>query len=265
MPAAVLDDLEAEHDALDAILAGLDVAAWDVPTPAERWAVRDQVFHLAFGEELAATAVTDRSAFEARLAELLGRLDALERECLAAARQATPGTLLDRWRTARTATLTALRALAPGARVPWITGEMSAPSFATARLMETWAHGQDVVDALGVTRLPTARLRHIAHLGVRTREFSYAARGMAPPAGDVHVRLEGPEGDLWVWGPEDAPDRVAGPAADFCLVVTRRRHPADTRLVIEGEHAAEWMSIAQAYAGPPSTGRPAGTFAERTR
>lgn len=255
-----LEDLEDEYAALDAIVSGLDARAWDAPTPAEGWAVRDQVFHLAFSEELATTALVDADAFGARLADMLGRLDDLEREFLVAARAAAPDALLRHWRDARSATVRALRARDADARVPWVTGTMSPASFATARLMETWAHGQDVVDALDVPRVPTRRLRHIADLGVRTRAFSYAAHGLDVPDVAVLVRLDAPDGDTWTWGPDDAVDRVLGPAVDFCLVVTRRRHPDDTRLVADGRAAEEWLSIAQAFAGPATAGRRPGQF-----
>ena len=52
--------------------------------------------------------------------------------------------------------------------------------MATARLMETFAHGRDVADALGAhARAATARLRHVCHLGVRTRGFAYLINGAA--------------------------------------------------------------------------------------
>src|SRR5437764_5139925 len=101
--------------------------------------------------------------------------------------------------TQRKALLEALRATDPGVKVPWYGPPMSPASFATARLMEYWAHGQDIADGLGVARTPTARLRHIAHLGVRTRGFSYANRGMTAPATDVYVAVRGPDGDIWTW------------------------------------------------------------------
>ena len=132
---------------------------------------------------------------------------------------------------------------------------MSPASFATARLMEYWAHGQDVVDALGLEREPTTRLRHICHLGYRTRGFSYVNRGRQPPAGDVRVELVAPDGDTWSYGDPAATDRVTGSAHDFCLLVTQRRHRADTGLVAEGPLADEWLSIAQCFAGPPGGGR----------
>ncbi len=142
---------------------------------------------------------------------------------------------------------------------------MAARSFITARLMETWAHGQDVADALGIDRRPSARLRHVAHLGVRARPFSYAVNGLTMPDADVAVRLIGPDGEPWQWGPSDAnpPNMVSGSALDFCLVVTQRRHLADTTLTIAGDAAVEWMAIAQAFAGGPGAGRLPGQFTGR--
>ncbi len=121
--------------------------------------------------------------------------------------------------------------------------------------METWAHGQDVADALGVTREPTARLRHVAHLGVRALPYSYTVWGREVPAAPVRVELTAPDGGLWTWGPEGAADRVTGPALDFCLLVTQRRHRADTAVAATGAVAQEWLEIAQAFAGPPGPGR----------
>jgi uncharacterized protein (TIGR03084 family) len=167
--------------------------------------------------------------------------------------------LLAAWRTDRARLLEVARVVDPSARVPWYGPAMAARSFITARLMETWAHGQDVADALGVQRVPTSRLRHVAHIGVRARPFSYMIRSMALPAESVYVALEGPEGDRWEWG-EPAANRVTGAALDFCLVVTQRRHVTDTRLVVEGPAALEWIEIAQAFAGAPGTGRRPGQF-----
>ena len=136
---------------------------------------------------------------------------------------------------------------------------MSAASFISARVMETWAHGQDVADTLGVSREPTHRLRHVAHVGVRARPFSYVTRGLPVPPEPVRVELTGPAGETWTWEP-DATDSVTGDALDFCLVVTQRRHVADTDLAINGPLAEEWMTIAQAFAGPPGQGRAPGQF-----
>jgi uncharacterized protein (TIGR03084 family) len=133
---------------------------------------------------------------------------------------------------------------------------MAARSFITARLMETWAHGQDVVDALGARREPSSRLRHVAHIGVRARPYSYAVRGLTMPDGDVRVELLAPCGECWSWGDEAASARVTGRAEEFCLVVTQRRNVADTSLRAEGAEAEEWLRIAQAFAGGAGPGRP---------
>jgi uncharacterized protein (TIGR03084 family) len=133
---------------------------------------------------------------------------------------------------------------------------MSAASALTARIMETWAHGQDVADALDVRREPTARLRHVAHIGIGARAYSFVVNGRQPPESPIRVELAAPDGGTWTWGPGDADDRVVGPAMDFCLAVTQRRHPTDTSVQVSGPVATEWMSFAQAYAGPAGTGRP---------
>jgi uncharacterized protein (TIGR03084 family) len=254
----VLDDLEAEYQDLDRVLDGLDAARWDTPTPAEGWIVRDEISHLALSEELASLAARDPAAFQERLAALVANLDEAQREPLERGRAIAPAQLLDWWRTERARTLAALREHGPKDRIPWIATEMGTISFATARLMETWAHGQDVIDAVDAPRPATMRLRHVAHIGVSTRRFSYHNRGRTPPDGEVRVELVAPDGSIWSWGPEDAGDRVTGTAEEFCLVVTQRRHRDDTALVAEGPLAEEWLSIAQAFAGPPTDGRKPG-------
>ena len=127
--------------------------------------------------------------------------------------------------------------------------------MATARLMETWAHGLDVADALGVRRPATARLRSVAHIGVRTRDFAFTVHGLTPPAEPFHVELSGPDGELWSWGPQDAAQTVTGPAEDFCMLVTQRRAPRELDVVAVGPDAQKWLTIAQAFAGPPGPGR----------
>ena len=163
--------------------------------------------------------------------------------------------MLDWWRTARAGCLTAFAELDPATRVPWYGPDMSVASFVTARLMETWAHGQDVADAADVRRTPSARLRHVAHLGVATYRYSFVATGREEPHGAVRVELAAPDGDAWTWGPADAANRVTGSALGFCLLVTQRRNIADTDVVAEGPVATEWLSIAQAFAGPAGSGR----------
>jgi uncharacterized protein (TIGR03084 family) len=252
-------DLTAEHADLDRIVAGLEPGDWDRPTPAAGWSVRDQISHLAYFDRTAVLAISDPGAFARSVEELLaGGVDA----SVEPGRAMTPSELLVWWRDGRRELLTSLERLDPATRIPWYGPPMGARSFATARLMETWAHGQDVVDALGVERAPTDRLRHVAHIGVRARPFSYAVRGLDAPSRPVAVVLTGPAGDRWVWD-EQADESISGPALDFCLVVTQRRHPSDTDLQAHGELAAEWLGLAQAFAGPPGPGRRAGQFKDR--
>lgn len=257
---AVLCDLRAEGDDLDALVAGLSDDRWIVPTPAEGWTVAHQIAHLAWTDAVALRCVIDPAGFAAirRRADRIGYR--LVDEEAARGAQAPPPALLSGWREGRARLLDALRAARADCRLDWFGSPMSVASMATARIMETWAHGQDVADALGVTRTPTARLRHVAHLGVRTRDYAYAVRGESPPAAPLRVELTGPAGELWTWGPADAGQRVTGLARDFCLLVTRRRHPDDLAVEAAGADAAHWLTIAQAFAGPPGTGRTAGQF-----
>ncbi len=261
--AMISDDLAAEHAELDAVVAELDEGGWHRPTPAQGWAVRDQISHLAFFDGTATTAACDPERFRAGVGDALADLDALVASSVQAGRAMTHGELLGWWREARVGMLDAFRQLDPAARLPWYGPGMSAASFATARLMETWAHGQDVVDALGICRAPTDRLRHVAHIGVRALPNSFQARGLAVPAAPVRVELASPSGTAWTWGDAGARNVVRGSAVDFCLVVTQRRHLADTDLTMQGPAAEAWLPIAQAFAGPPGAGRRPGQFQRR--
>jgi uncharacterized protein (TIGR03084 family) len=173
----------------------------------------------------------------------------------AVAGAAQPGAaILARWDTARAGLAEALRH-AEG-RLPWFGPPMSPASMATARLMETWAHSLDVHEALGIPPVLTDAIRHVCHLGVRTRGFAYAVRRLDPPAEEFRIELTGPGGAVWTWGPPDAVQRVTGPAYDFARLVTQRVHRDDTALIAVGQDAEGWLAIAQAFAGPPGTGRP---------
>lgn len=259
-------DLIAEQEALDAIVTALSDDQWACPTASPRWSVADQIGHLAFFDRSAAMAITDPEGFAAHLTELLGAMSAADghgdtddtddpgdRATLGEFRAMRTDELLTAWRTHRAALAEAAATLADDDRVPWYGPSMGAKSFLTARLMETWAHGQDIVDAVGATRPATDRLRHIAQLGFITRGWSYANRRREVPAGTIRVELVGPGGDTWRFGPDDADELVQGDALDFCLVVTQRRHRADTALVA-GELGREWLDIAQAFAGAATDG-----------
>ncbi|SEG85831.1 TIGR03084 family protein [Thermomonospora echinospora] len=252
-PQILIADLDAEGDALEALVAPLDAAGWATSTPAEGWTVAHQISHLAWTDRQALLAATDPAAFADAVAGL--RADSVDEGAAEGAGE-DPARLLERWRAGRRDLSKALLAVPAGTRIPWFGPPMSAASMATARLMETWAHGLDVADALGVTPEPTGRLRHVAHLGVRTRDYAFGVRGLTPPAEEFRVELTGPGGLEWTWGPTGARQSVSGPALDFCLLVTRRRHRADLALAAEGADADRWLDIAQAFAGPPGPDRP---------
>jgi uncharacterized protein (TIGR03084 family) len=250
-------DLAAEQEALDDVVAGLTPEQWHLATPSPGWDVADQIGHLAYFDDTARMALADPEAFVAHRAELLVAFAdsaAVEQATLRRYRAMSAEQLLDTWRRGRSELAAAAAAADPGSRVEWYGPSMSLRSFLTARLMETWAHGQDVVDAVGGERPPTDRLRHVAQLGVITRAWSYRNRRLEPPEGEVRVELASPSGATWEWGPADGEDSVTGPAVDFCLVVTQRRHVDDTALVTTGPLAREWMLCAQAFAGPATDG-----------
>lgn len=251
----LLSDLVAETAVLDDLLVGLTDDEWETATPAEGWAVRDQVSHLAFFDEAAVLAATDPDRFRADAARLKSLGPGFP-DIVAERYRETPATDLNDWfRSARSELIATFVTLEGKDRVPWYGPDMSVLSCVTARLMETWAHTQDVLDAFGIERTPTRRLRHVAHLGVSTLSFSFQLNGRPAPETPVRVVLTAPDGDVWEWGDPAAADRVEGDALDFCLVVTQRRHLDDTRLVVHGPVATEWLSIAQAFAGAPGTGR----------
>jgi uncharacterized protein (TIGR03084 family) len=250
----VLDDLVEEQAALDRIVAGLDDEQFATPTPSPRWSVADQLGHLTYFDTTAAMAITDPAGFAEHLAGMDPTAADLDEATLGEFRRLTPDEQLAAWRHARLDLEAAARTLGNDTRVEWYGPSMGSKSFLTARLMEVWAHGQDICDAVGAERPATDRLRHIAQLGFITRTWSYLVRGETPPDAAIRVELAVPSGDTWTWGPDDAEQTISGRAEDFCLVVTQRRHVADTDLVVVGDAAADWMSKAQAFAGGATSG-----------
>ncbi|MCV7122135.1 TIGR03084 family metal-binding protein [Mycobacterium lacus] len=248
-------DLCAESDDLDALVAPLAADRWAEPTPAPGWTIAHQIAHLLWTDRVALTAVTDEAGFAdllaAAAADPTGFVDAAADELAAT----PPPQLLADWRLTRARLHEALLTVPEGRKLPWFGPPMSAASMATARLMETWAHGLDVADTLGVRRPATGRLRSIAHLGVRTRDYAFLVNNLAPPTEPFRVELRGPGGDTWSWGPSDAAQRVTGSAEDFCFLVTQRRPLGALDVAAVGDDARRWLQIAQAFAGPPGPGR----------
>lgn len=260
---ATFADLQAEGDALDSVTSnGID---FSLPTPATGWSIGQQIGHLLWTDRVSTLACRNPAGF-ARQVEAFGAdpdKTVHDGAALEAARPADE--LISAWRQARADLLAALSELPRGAKLPWFGPAMGVGSMAAARIMETWAHGVDITDALGLDVMATSRLRHIADLGVRTRDFAFSVHGRRSPRSPFRVELTAPDGSWWTWGAADAEDRITGPAVDFCLLITQRRHRDDLALVASAGHADLWMDIAQVFAGPPGTGReprPAGRTPE---
>jgi uncharacterized protein (TIGR03084 family) len=254
---ALARDLRSETAELARVVRAAGERSLELATPAQGWTVRDQLTHVALYDHVAVIALTDPDSFAAIRAEAMPDLQAYVDGALSAGHGRDLDDMLGWLVSEREALALALEGIdeTRRVRVPWFGPDMTPASKGTARLMETWAHGQDVADAIGVQRAPTGRLRHVAHIGVRSLANSFRTRDLDVPTADVRVELCTPDGALWAWGDPAAEDRVTGPALDFCLVTTQRRHLDDTALVVDGAVARQWMAIAQAYAGPPGPGR----------
>ncbi len=254
----VLVDLAGEVAAIDSLLSSLSQVDWSKQTPAPGWNVADQVIHLGLFDRRAQWSMTEPERFNEDMRALMtkGGVEGVHD----AERHRSPDDLLLWWRNGAADLASAARSLDLSARCVWYGPSMSARSMLTARLMETWAHGYDIADAVGVTMPATDRLRHVAHIGVGARRFAFAANKREMPDGDVFVELVAPSGAVWTWGESSATNSVKGDALNFCLAVTQRRHLDDCDLDVQGSLAVEWMSIAQAFAGAPGVGRTKGQF-----
>jgi uncharacterized protein (TIGR03084 family) len=252
----VLPDLLAESAELDGRVAELADSGWAIPTPAIGWTVAHQIAHLHWTDEAALLAMTDPAAFLAGLQQATSEPHSFVDQAAAEGARVPPAELLRRWRAGRTRLAEQLAALPSDRKLVWFGPPMSPASMATARLMESWAHGLDVAEALGQPTVATSRLRHIARLAVRTRNFAFQLHGRAVPAEEFRVELMAPDGSHWDYGPVGAEQRVSGPALDLCLLATQRRNLADLDLRATGPDAEAWLQLAQAFAGPPGPGRP---------
>lgn len=261
-PHAALSALNAR---VDELVAAAGAASWNAETPAAGWDVAMQIAHLAWTDEVSLTAIRDAAAFQAvvdtAMSDPTGFVDAGAAEIAATGRDE----VLARWRLARGELADALKSADPGEKIPWFGPPMRPGSMTAARIMETWAHGVDVADALGISVCDdpafVGALPHVAKLGFKTRAFAYTMNGLEAPTSEIHVSLARPAGGRLEFGPADADQRVSGSLVDFCLLVTQRVHLADTDLEALGDDAAQWLRIAQAFAGLPGAGREEGARA----
>lgn len=246
-------DFRAESQALFDLLDQADPAQFDQPTQFKSWTINAVLQHLHFWNQMAGLQLTDEPLLLQRIAGVksaTGGMRAFENTHF----QGLGGrALLDAWRAGFNATADAFATADPKARLKWPGPDMSARSSITARLMETWAHGQEVYDHLGVVRRNADRIQNIVVLGVNTFGWTYATRGTTPPGPMPHLLLTAPSGAVWTYGDPSEAERIEGPAEAFCQVVTQTRNIADTTLKVTGAVATDWMSKAQCFAGPPET------------
>jgi uncharacterized protein (TIGR03084 family) len=243
---AIIGDLEAEQLELQEAVATIDAEAWLAPTPAWGWDVRDTIAHLADTDEMAMdTARGGPYAINDLAARAASGADVTYHGVLRG-RRLTGRDVAGWWVRTSAAERSMLRDLPTDARVPWGIG-MRTPSFVTARLMETWAHGLDVRAALGFPAVDTDRLEHVAWLATRALPYAYSVAGLPPSDVPLRIELSLPSGAAWAFGLETAADRITGSAGDYCRVFVHRRRPADTNLVIEGDTARTAIAVARAF------------------
>lgn len=261
----VIADLTAEGAVVDALVAGLPEAGWDTPTPAPGWTVRHQIAHLAFIFRIAGLAAAQPEAFLEMMKSVaqVGFDNAVEQGLQEFFHDPTE-VLLSRWRAERDTAIKSVAAVPGDQLVPWLVNPLPPYVLACAGMMELFAHGQDIADALGVRIERTDRIKHLAGFAVRVRNFGYEARNLTPPAEEFRFELTAPSGALWTFGPADARQRVSGSAEDFCLLASRRRHRFDLDVRAKGTLADKWIDIAQAYRGSAGEGRRPGQFGPRT-
>ncbi|WP_406636309.1 maleylpyruvate isomerase family mycothiol-dependent enzyme [Amycolatopsis sp. WGS_07] len=233
-----LTDLLAEGDDLDAVAAA--EPDWSRPTPAKGWTIGHQIAHLAAADANVLLAIRTPEKFAAVLDE--------DADVVAAEGAARPREeLLDQWRGGRAEVAAVLGEIPLDQAFPWYGSEATATLLVPLRLLETWAHGQDIYDTVRVEHRPTDRLKHIAALGVAARGLSFYAARLPLPTEPIRVELTGPDGTVWTWGPEDAGQRIRGSARDFCLRVTQRRALSETALAAVGEDAKTWLENARVF------------------
>lgn len=244
---ALLEDLAAEQHTLQDLLRAIDADAWLRPTPARGWDVRDTIAHLADTDEMAiATATGSPGSINERASVAASGEDLTYRGVLRGRRRAGRE-VLTWWESTVTAEHEMFRALDPNLRVAWGIG-MRAPSFVTARLMETWAHGLDVHAALGVAPKDTDRLAHVAWLATRALPYAYTVAGREPPPEPLRVELTLPSGARWTMGPETAANRITGPAGEYCRIFVHRLGRADAPAVqATGPAAVDALAVARAF------------------
>ncbi len=247
------DDFLAESDALYALVETMAPDDWNKPTQFKNWTTNDVIVHLHFWNKAADLSSTDEAAFLASVNAMMPKMAlgmrAVENEAVS---ERGPD-LLAAWRDYYRDMAARWRGYDPKRRLKWVGPDMSARSSISARQMETWAHGHEVFDLMGVTRTETDRISNIVRIGINTFGWSHMVNSLDIPEAMPLVSLTAPSGAIWTFGEAGSGDRIEGPALAFAQVVTQTRSFDDVALKVEGPVAEQWMRIAQCFAGPPET------------
>lgn len=255
-------DFREESEALHALVAPLSDRELERVTGFKAWTINTVIQHLHVWNLAAEMSLKGDGSFEAyygRLAKHLGeggKMSTFEREWL---NGLSGRALVEAWRTSFSGTADRFASADPAGRVKWAGPDMSVRSSLTARLMETWAHGQEVYDVLGAVRKNGDRIRNIVVLGNNTYGWTFKVRNEAAPEPRPHLRLTAPSGELWLYNDPSTTEVIEGLAEEFCQVVTQVRNIADTKLKVTGANATNWMSKAQCFAGAAEPPPPPGT------
>ena len=244
-------DFLEECGALATLLAPLSDADYDTPTQFKQWTINQILRHLQVWNMAADLSLTDEPAFADFIVKMAAGIRGEQLPDFEAAYlyNLSGQKLREAWGESFKNVAQHFGKAGPKARLKWVGPDMSALSSVTARLMETWAHGQAIYDVLGVERIDTDRIGNIVRLGVNTYGFNWKNRRQDPPGPLPRLCLTAPSGAIWEYGEGD--DRITGSATEFCQVVTQCRNIADTSLEVTGEVAQQWMAVAQCFAGPP--------------
>ena len=258
-------DFRAESAALHSLIKSEGGVDYDAPTQFKAWSLNAVLKHLHYWNEMAGLQLTDESELSTRLQTVMshkGGMRGAEAEHFS---NLAGDALLEEWRQGFERTADLFADADPKARLRWAGPDMSARSSITARLMETWAHGQEIYDQFGVARENEDRIKNIVVLGVNTFGWTYKSRDEPIPEPMPYITLNAPSGEIWVFGEESETDKISGSAEAFCQTVTQTRNVADTDLMVTGAIANDWMSKAQCFAGPPETPPAPGTRYTRER
>lgn len=239
----ILSDLVAEQQFLDQSLQRIPIKVWDLVTPNKPWTVRDTISHLADFEELGADSINRGERL--REWQTTSDLDALKRRAIKRGRSMRPQDVIEWWRGGRAKVVEPLSHMNGDDRIEWIAGDMSARTFATSRLVETWMHGLDVYATLGLEVEDTARIRHVCWLGWKTLPYAFKQAGEHYEP--VRVEVIGPGYAKWVYGSDDTDQVIKGSASDWARVAVRRTKPDRARLKVFGEFAEKAVQVARAY------------------